>query len=294
MNLSGIFASVTTPFDHRGDIYPSKIRQNVSLLNKTGLAGYLACGAAGEGALLLPDERTHVWEEVASAATDGKTLLAGCSADGVRQAVELTKRAAGLGYQAAVIAPPRFDPRPGVSFSTLALYFRSIADRSTIPVIVLHGPRNDGFLFGVEDLAALAQHPNIAALCLDTEDVGYVSENGSLAGDRYQVLTGCAACLYPQLSRGASAAITDLASVAPYFCLSIEEAIRTREFDAAQEIQARATLAAELITTKFGVPGLKCALDLQGYYGGPPRLPLVPVDEQTKEEMRVALHGLSS
>ncbi len=294
MKFSGILASVPTPFNHRGDLYPSKIRQNVSLLNKTGLAGYLVCGAAGEGALLLPDEKTRVWEEVAGAAGEGKVLLADCSAESVRQAVELTERAAGAGYQAAVMAPPRFDRRECGHFSTQALFFRSTADRSKIPVMVRHGPGRDGFLFGVEQLASLAEHPNIAALCLDTEDADYVEECARLAGDRCQVLAGSGSCLWPQMERGAAAVITDFASAAPYFCLSIEEAIRTREFEAARELQDRATLAAALVTTKFGVPGLKCALDLQGYYGGSPRLPLIPVDEEVKREIRAAFQGIPS
>jgi 4-hydroxy-2-oxoglutarate aldolase len=294
VKLSGLFASVSTPFDHCGEIYPSKIRQNVSLLDKTGLAGYLVCGAAGEGAALLTDERTQVWEEVAGAATQGKTLLAGCSADGIRAVLELTRRAAGAGYRAAVIAPPSFDRRQCGSFSTKALFFRSIADQSTIPVIVLHEPDADGFRFGIEELAILAEHPNIAALCLATEDAVYVEQCARMAADRCQVLAGSGSCLYPQLARGATAAITDLASAAPYFCLSIEEAIRTRELEAAQRLQERAAVASKLVTTRFAVPGLKYALDLQGYYGGPPRLPLFAAGDETRKEIRVAFHGLSS
>ena len=294
MKLSGIFASVTTPFDHRGEIYPSKIRQNVSLWNKTALAGYLVCGAAGEGALLLPDEKTKVWEEVAQSAGPGKTLLAGCSAEGVRQAVDLTDRAAETGYQAAVVAPARFDRRECGQFSTQSLFFRTTADRSKIPLIVHHAPENDGARFEAEELASLGEHPNITALCVATEDAAYLEECVRLAGDRCQVLAGLGSCLYPALARGAAAAITDLASAAPYFCLSIEAAIRTREYDAAQELQNSATPASALVTSAFGAAGLKCALDLQGYYGGLPRLPLVPVNEKARDEIRAAFHDIPS
>ena len=294
MKLSGIFASVTTPFDHRGEIYPSKIRQNVSLWNQTALAGYLVCGRAGEGRLLLADEKTQVWEEVAGAAGSGKVLLAGCSAESVREAVSLADRAAQTGYQAAVVPPPRLDPYQCGGFATQALFFRAVADRSKIPVIISFGQEKDGRPWEVEQTVSLGDHPNVIGLCLDTEDVAYIEECAQLTGDRATVMEGLGSCLYAALARGAAAAITDFAAAAPYFCLSIEEAIRTRDYEAAQELQDRATRAAALLTWSYGVPGLKCALDLQGYYGGPPRLPLAPVNEAVKEEIRRALQDIAS
>ena len=54
MKLQGIFAEITTPFDHKGDIYKTKVEHNVEKWNRTTLAGYVVCGRAGEGELLLP------------------------------------------------------------------------------------------------------------------------------------------------------------------------------------------------------------------------------------------------
>ena len=90
-----------------------------------------------------------------------------------------------------------------------------------------------------------------------------------------QVLVSSAAHLWPALQSGASGAILDFAAAAPYAAISIWEAHRTREEEAGIDLQNRIRRAAELIGECYGVPGLKHAMDLNAYYGGPPRLPLV-------------------
>src|SRR5260370_381370 len=84
-------------------------------------------------------------------------------------------------------------------------------------------------------------------------------------------------------SVGAVGAVPALAKAAPYATISIWEAHRTREAAAAFDWQNRILRAAQLVTTKYGVPGLKYAMDLNGYYGGPPRLPLIPVTPEARQ-----------
>ena len=59
MKLQGIFADITTPFDHKGDIYKVKFQHNVETWNRTTLAGYVVCGAAGEGDLLATTKKSR-------------------------------------------------------------------------------------------------------------------------------------------------------------------------------------------------------------------------------------------
>ena len=101
----------------------------------------------------------------------------------------------------------------------------------------------------------------------------------------FQVLVGSAPTLYPCLIVGAVGAILAFANAAPYACIAIYEAVRTREYEAADDLQRRATPAAVAVTTKYGVPGLKYAMDLNGYYGGPVRLPLLAPTADVKAEV---------
>ena len=270
MKLQGIFADIPTPFDHKGDIYKVKVQHNIEKWNRTTLAGYVVCGAAGEGELLAADEKVMVWEMAAKHAAADKALVAATGMPGVRETVWLTNRSAELGYKAALVASRHRQ------LETQLLYFRAIADQAKIPLIA------EGA--APEVAASVAQHPNVAAL-LDSE--------ANDAGPHLQALASKASRLWPALQAGASGAILDFAAAAPYACIAIWEAHRTREEEAGLDWQRRISSAAELVTPgHHGVPGLKHAMDLHGYYGGPPRLPLVVPPEKMRREIEEAFRDL--
>jgi len=267
MKLQGIFADIPTPFDHKGDIYKVKVQHNVEKWNRTTLAGYVVCGAAGEGALLAAEEKIAVWDMVAKLAAPDKQLIAATGAPGVRETISLTNRAAELGYRAALIASPHRRPE------TNLIYFRSIADQARIPLI-LDGP----------EIAAAAQHPNIIA-------IRQVGETPAPEGLR--VLAGSASRLWPALQAGASGSILSFAAASPYAVIAIWEAHRTREEEAGLDWQNRIARAAEMVSPcHHGVPGLKHAMDLHAYYGGPPRLPLVVLPPAARREIEEAFRDL--
>jgi 4-hydroxy-2-oxoglutarate aldolase len=108
----------------------------------------------------------------------------------------------------------------------------------------------------------------------------------------FQVLVGSAPTLWPSLLMGATGAILAYANAAPYSCIAIWEAYRTREEAAGLDWQNRIARAAQLVTVKYGIPGLKHAMDLNGYYGGPPRLPLVVATPEARRELEAAFKDL--
>ena len=282
MKFAGIFPSLTTPFTPDGELYKTKVRFNVEKLNRTSVAGYLVCGAAGEGALLAADERARIWQWVAEATPSDKLLLAATGAASVRETVALTRRAAECGAKAAVVATPPF-----ADDATQILYFRAVADQSPIPVVV-ECPAGAGLT--AEAAAGLSHHPNIVAI-VETS-VARQAEILRAAKPGFPVLAGSAATLWPSLSAGAAGAVIGFAASAPYACITIWEAFRTREAEAAEDWQRRIARAAELVETRRGVPSLKHALDFNGDYGGPPRLPLTPPSAAIKREIEEAFHDL--
>jgi 4-hydroxy-2-oxoglutarate aldolase len=106
------------------------------------------------------------------------------------------------------------------------------------------------------------------------------------------MLVGSAPMLWPSFVVGAVGAILAFANAAPYATISIWEAWRAREDEAARDIQNRIARAAVLVTTKHGIPGLKYAMDLNGYCGGNPRLPLVPPAPGAKREIEEAFRDI--
>ena len=270
MKLQGIFADLTTPFDHKGDIYKVKVLHNVEQWNRTTLAGYVVCGNAGEGELLAADEKVAVWEMVAQHAAPEKVLIAAIAAPGVREAVSLVNRAAAIGYKAALVTSRHQKPE------TRLLHFRSVADQSNIPLIL--GAT-------CPETAAGIDHPNAIAV---------VGPPGLAAHPRLQILAGSATHLWPSLQSGATGAILDFAAAAPYACITIWEAHRTREDEAGLDWQNRIARAAELVGPQaYGLPGLKHAMDLHAFYGGPPRLPFVPPTPQARREIEQAFSSFA-
>src|SRR6476620_7980210 len=129
MKLHGIFPPIATPFDHDGNLYKAKVKHNVEKWNQTGLAGYVVCGSTGESVYLSTDEKVLLWEWVAEVAASEKLLIAGTGMESVRETVDLTNRAAGIGYKAAMVRTPHYYKNLLNNPAAQMLYFRAVADQ---------------------------------------------------------------------------------------------------------------------------------------------------------------------
>ena len=284
MKLQGIYPPITTPFDHNGEIYKIKLTHNVEAWNRTGLAGYVVCGSTGESVMLTPEEKYLCWEIVAKAAAPEKLLIAGTGVESVRETVWLTNKAAEMGYKAAMVRTPHYYKNLLNRADAQVLYFRSVADQTKIPLMIYNWPQATGIDIAPEAVAMLSEHPNIIAIKESSGSLEKVMQMIREVKPGFQVLVGSAPTLAPSFQVGAVGAVLAFANAAPYACITIWEAHRSRDVDAAKDWQNRIAKAAQLVTTKYGVPGLKHAMDLMGYYGGPPRLPLVVRHRRRRSE----------
>jgi len=292
LKLHGIFPPIATPFDHSGELYKIKVQHNIEKWNRTGLAGYVVCGSTGESVYLSTEEKIRLWEWVAENAAPEKLLIAGTGVEGVRETIELTNRAAGIGYKAAMVRTPFYYRNLIQRTEAQTLYFRAVADSSKIPIIIYNWPQATGVDIATDAVAALSHHPNIIAIKESSGNLEKVMQMIREVKPGFQVLVGSAPTLAPSLVVGAVGAVLAYANAAPYSTISIYEAHRTRETAAALDWQNRIAPAAQLVTTKYGVAGLKYAMDLNGYYGGIPRLPLTPIGPEAKKEIERAFDGI--
>jgi len=292
MKLQGIFPPIATPFNHEGEIWKVKVQHNIEKWNLTGLAGYVVCGSTGESVALTTDEKIQLWEWVAQYAAPEKLLIAGTGVESVRETVALTNRAAEIGYKAAMVRTPHYYKNLINNGAAQMLYFRSVADQSKVPLIIYNWPQVTGVDIPAEAVAELSHHPNIVAIKESSGNLEKVMQMIRETKKGFQVLTGSAPILAPSLAVGCAGAVLAFANAAPYATISIWEAHRTREPEAALDWQNRIGRAAMLVTTKYGIPGLKHAMDLAGYYGGPPRLPLVCPTPAAKQEIEQAFQDL--
>jgi 4-hydroxy-2-oxoglutarate aldolase len=167
-----------------------------------------------------------------------------------------------------------------------------VADQTRIPVIIYNWPRTTGVDIPAEAVAQLSGHPNIIAIKESSGNLEKVKQMLREVQPGFQVLAGSAPILWESLLMGAAGAILAFANAAPYATIAIWEAYRMREEEAGRDWQNRITHAAALVTSKYGVPGLKHAMDLNGYYGGPPRLPLSVPTFDARLEIEAAFKDL--
>jgi len=210
MKFQGIYIDTATPFNHAGDLYRVKVEHNIGKWNRTSVAGYVVGGYIGEGALLSAQEKSELWGLAAASVGEGKTLIAGVGCAGVREAAAQVNCGAGLGYAAALVEAPR-GVSPFETRDAQLLYFRSIADRAKIPIVVESRPD-----LAVETLVALASHPNICGVVDHSGNSGRIAEV-----EGFPVLWGHEPTLWDALQKGAVAAVLRLANAAPYATIAL-------------------------------------------------------------------------
>ncbi len=197
-----------------------------------------------------------------------------------------------MGYKAALVRTPHYYKNLLNNSAAQMLYFRAVADQARIPVLIYNFPAVTGIDIPAEAVIELSDHPNIVGIKESSPNIEKIMRMACEAQAGFQVLAGSAAVLWPSLMAGAVGAILAFANAAPYATIAIWEACRTREYEAAADWQHRIARAAALVPARYGVPGLKHAMDLNGYYGGPARLPLAPLSPQARREIEDAFRDL--
>lgn len=288
MKLDGIFAPLTTPFSPDGSVALDRLRENVGRYNQTRLRGYVINGSTSESVLLRWEEVRRVWETAKDAAAPAKILIAGSGAESTSETIEHTNRAASLGYELALIRTPSFY-KPAMSDQALATHYLRVADASRIPILLYSVPIFTNITIKAPLVASVAKHPNIIGIKDSSGDVTEIAAIIAAAPKSFQALVGSSSTLHESLKAGAVGAILALADAFPQICVEIFEASRAGDSARASVLQKKLDAASEMLGTRYGIAGLKYALDRLGYFGGPPRPPLLPVNESEQREVDAML-----
>ena len=281
MDLSGIFAALTTPFDSAGSFSAPDFKHNLHRYNQTDLAGYVVLGSTGESVLLSSNETHSILATAKEAAAPGKRLLAGTGAESTAETIAKTKRAADLGYQAALVKTPYYY-KPVYKPEVYLAHYRAVADASPIPVLLYSVPQFTGVSLETPEIIALAEHPNIIGMKDSSGVVQRIVEVVASAPSSFQMLTGSASVVVPAMNGGATGAILALASAFPEKCVALFQLYRQKMYEQARELQGKLALASKRVVSENGIAGVKFVMDLRGYHGGVPRPPLLPLSEGAK------------
>ncbi len=284
MDLSGVYAALTTPFAADGSVAIAELKQNIRRYDATGLAGYAVQGSTGESVLLSRAEWDSVLVAAKETASPQKRLLAGTGVESTAETISRTKRAAELGYDAALVKTPYYY-KPVYKPEVFIAHYRRVADASPIPVLLYSVPQFTGISLEAPEVAVLAEHPNIIGIKESSGHVQRVGEMVAAAPASFQVLTGGAGVLLPSLAVGAKGGILALASALPEKCAELYEVTRRGQMETARELQKSLLRASKLIVSELGIPGVKFVMDQRGYHGGAPRLPLLPLSDAAQRRV---------
>lgn len=342
MLIEGIFAAVPTPFYSDERVYFRKLEANVARYSRSLLAGMVIMGSTGEAVELTDSESREVLRVAAQSAAPEKVLIAGVGRESVRATVELAEAAAEARFDAVLVRTPVYYA-PAMTTAAVLHYFRSVADRSPLPLLLYHIPKFVPYSFPIEVVAELALHPNIIGIKDSSGDVARIHDlvaatraiprrtvavtpifeavtgrmlavpaapvggfvpasdlNGGVAVAAappapalktrtrevgFQVLSGSPSTLFDSLEAGASGAILAFAACAPQACQEVYLAWKDHDLKLAREKQERIAPAGQRVAGALGIAGIKYACDFNGFYGGRPRSPLLPLTAEQKAEV---------
>ncbi|MCD6266412.1 MAG: dihydrodipicolinate synthase family protein [Deltaproteobacteria bacterium] len=286
--LSGAYSPIPTPFNAKGAVAHDKLAENIARWSKTSLAGLLVLGSNGEFTYLSDEEKIEVLKTARRAIPKDKLFIAGTGCDSTKATLELTEQAAAIGADVAIAITPGYYPSKMDGHAMLSHYLE-LADRSPLPILLYNMPANTGVDLSAETVVELSQHPNIVGIKDSSGNVVKLGEIIRAASPGFNVLAGSASFLYPALVLGAVGGIMALANIAPEQCHQIFQYSQEGRHEEARQLQLKMIPVNISVTARFGVPGLKLALDWIGYYGGPPRLPLAPLDKAQQATLRATL-----
>jgi 4-hydroxy-2-oxoglutarate aldolase len=281
ISLHGVFPPIPTPFDAQGDVDRGALSANLERWNAYGLAGYVVVGSNGEAVFLTEEEKRRVWETARQAIPTDKLLIAGTGCESARQTIALTQLAADAGSDAALVVTPHYYANM-VSLQALLDHYQAVADASPIPIILYTVPKFTHVDLDATTIARASMHPNIIGLKDSSGNMIKMADIIGSTGPDFQILAGSGGFFLAGLAVGAVGCVPALGNVAPQEVVDIQHLFEARRVEEAAELQRRMVPVNTAVTARFGIPGLKAALDMLGYYGGSVRAPLADLGDDDR------------
>jgi 4-hydroxy-2-oxoglutarate aldolase len=285
--LHGIYAPIATPFAE-GEIAYDKLEKNLEFWLGSDLEGIVVMGSNGEFVLLSPQEKEELMRFVCARAKGKKPVIAGTGAESTAETTRLNRKAAEAGADAVLIVTPNYY-KGEMTDPVLTRFYTDVADQSPLPVILYNMPRNAGINISAKLAVELARHPNIIGIKDSGGNIVQIADMIRNAPEGFSVFAGSASFLYASLVLGATGGTLALANIFPNECARLQTLFDAGKMREARDLQMKLIDSNNAVTARWGIPGLKAAMDMIGLYGGDPRPPLVPLKEADREELRKIL-----
>jgi 4-hydroxy-2-oxoglutarate aldolase len=287
--MKGVICPVVTPFDRRGDVDEGFFRENLSRMSGIGLAGILVAGSTGEAPYLAEGERLRLVEVAREMVKAPEILMVGTGLESTSATVKLSREAEARGADALLVLTPNYY-KPRMDSAALVAHYRAVGAGVKRPVLIYSIPQFTGLTVDPATIVQLSRLPNVVGLKESSGKLEFVSAVLPKVRPGFRVMVGAASIFYDALCDGVVGAVLGLANFAPALCVGLYQAFLHRQAAEARALQDRLVSLGQKINVPYGVAGIKAAVDLCGYHGGTPRLPLLPVSAQARKQIAAALH----
>lgn len=289
--VRGIFAPVATAFDASGEVDYNVYAENVVAFGATKLSGLVVLGSNGEFTLLSHEEKVKLVEVARNHLPEDKMVIAGTGCESFKETLELTKECADAGAEVALVVTPNYYKRD-MNEGALEKFFTMLADSSPIPVMLYNMPGNSGINIPSSLTVKLASHPNITGIKDSGGNIVQISEVLARAPEGFSVFAGSGSYLLATLFLGGVGGTLAVANVVPDYCAEIQENYEKGDVEKARKMQLALLPLNAAVTSRFGIGGMKAAMDMAGFKGGLPRLPILPASDDTRKEIARILKEL--
>ena len=286
--LNGVFPPMMTPFRADQTLDTDALIYNVEKYNETDVRGLMPLGSNGEFKALTEAESVEVVRLTKKYLKADKTLMVGAGRESSYATVEFTKKVADEGADFISLLTP-FYFKSKMTDEAMIKHFSYVADHSPVPVLLYCAPKfAAGLLISPAVISVLADHPNIVGM-KDTSSEPIGTYVDAAKGKDFFVLAGSINKYMEALELGCIGGVLSAANYLPQPCAEIKQLFDAGKVEEAVKLAQFLKDLTKACSGSTGISGSKVCMDLMGFRGGEPRLPLLPISEAEKTSARDAL-----
>lgn len=279
--FEGMATALITPITESGIDYEA-FGKLIDWQIEEGIGGLVICGTTGEGSTLT-DEEHKMAIEYAVKRTNGRVpVIAGTGSNDTAYALELTDFACKAGADAVLVVTPYYNK---ATQNGLYKLFTSIADISSVPVILYNVPSRTGVNIEPKTVAALAEHPNINAIKEASGNISQIAEIAALCGDKINIYSGNDDQVIPIMALGGKGCISVLSNLIPKESNEMCKKFAQGDIKSAAELQLKYLPLINALFSEVNPIPVKAAMAKMGFCEDYLRLPLTSMEDAHKQKL---------
>lgn len=279
--FEGVATALITPLNQQGVDYEA-LGKLIDWQIEQGINALVICGTTGEAATLSDEEHREVLKFACQRAAGRVPMIAGTGSNDTAYAIELTKYACAVGYDAVLVVTPYYNK---ATQNGLVQTFTAIADASTKPVILYNVPSRTGLNIEVSTYVKLADHPMIAGIKEANGNISKVLETYALVGDRLDIYSGNDDQIVPIMACGGKGVISVLSNVVPAETVQICKKFASGDTSGALELQKKYLPLTNALFSEVNPIPAKAAMAAMGFCENYVRLPLTVMENAHEQAL---------